>query len=94
MNNFNRSLIFSLLIVVVGGCASANYESRVEQDFGEAVREMVRLQTLDPDAEERNAGAAPAAIDGAATEKVMDTYRNRASRQESITNDIEINVGN
>ena len=80
-----------LALCVLAGCATDPTVS--EQNFGNAVRNMVRVQTYDPSTLDGGAGGEIEPADGQKLEGALETYRAAGGSTESVGQEISINVG-
>lgn len=77
-----------------GGCAW-HEPSRVEEDFGNSVRQMVQEQIYDPRAASEPAAGGPDLLDGTTADIVVDGYRGAAGeartfRQQTPNNPVPV----
>ncbi|MFT5393117.1 MAG: hypothetical protein ACI8PT_003315 [Gammaproteobacteria bacterium] len=70
----------------LAGCAPAG-PSAVEADFGASVRAMIAAQTV-------RDGTPTPTLDGKKSQKILEVYRDHASRPEAVSQDMVIGVGN
>jgi hypothetical protein len=81
-----------LALCVFGGCATD--PTLTEQNFGNSVRNMVRVQTYDPSTLDGNASDAIEPTDGQKTERTVEAYREATTGStQSVGQEISINVG-
>lgn len=94
----NRKMIatFSLFLAsaLASGCAStANTDAtRVEDDFGHSVRQMVKGQIYDPKAASKPPAEPPMGMDGVQGEAVLKTHREHVGDPNSVSDDLRIGV--
>jgi type IV pilus biogenesis protein CpaD/CtpE len=74
------------------GCA-ANDPVRVEQDFGNSVRHMVKSQIYNPEAAQNPPALPPTAFDGEKGENVLESYRGDVAKPKEVKRPITIDVG-
>ena len=73
----------ALAALVAGGCAW-HEPARVEEDFGESVRQMVQAQIHDPQTAARPAVNGPELLDGTTADISIEGYRQSASEARTI----------
>lgn len=78
------------MVLLLAGCATG--PSRVDQQFGNAVRAAVAAQTVNPEAS-RNTKA-PAGLDGAAAGATMERYEKSFVSPPPPVNVFTIGIGN
>jgi len=79
--------------VLLGGCDTTGM-TRTEEDFGNSVRHMVRMQTYNPDASLRPSTEPPTEMDGQRAGTVLETYRTEVGKPAEVQKPLVINVGN
>ena len=89
--NAMKTVFLALLAATLAGCASG--PTAVEEDFGNSVRAMIRGQTLDPAASERNGSTPPDVSDGQRAEGVLEAYRKDVSAPSEVGRGIDVRVG-
>jgi hypothetical protein len=81
-----------LAVCLLGGCA--NEETLTERNFGDSVRNMIRVQTYDASTLTNPPAEPVDGTDGQKLEGVLETYRGEnAGGTESVGNEIQISVG-
>jgi hypothetical protein len=80
-----------LALCIFGGCAADPTVS--EQNFGNSVRNMVRVQTYDPSTLDNPSEEAVEGADGQKLEGALEAYRESASTPQSATQEVSISVG-
>lgn len=83
--------VFILISVFVTGCSSTD-PTRVEADYGNSVRNMVKEQTYDPDAANNPPSEPPTSLDGGYAEEVLEAYRGDVSKPEEVRRSISIEI--
>lgn len=68
-----EKLACAAMLFAVSACSSDPV--RVEQDYGNSVRNMIKAQIADPEAARRPSTGLPGGLDGGKGEKVIDAYR-------------------
>ena len=82
-----------LTIASVGFVAGCSMDpSRVEEDFGKSVRQMVAAQIADPEAASNPDLDGPDLLDGVAGEYSVDAYRDRAKGESADSNNSGITI--
>jgi hypothetical protein len=66
---------------------------RVEQDFGNSVRNMVKGQTYNPEASRHPPVGPPEGLDGTRGNRALETYRGDVAKPEEVKQPIQINIG-
>jgi len=74
------------------GCDTTGM-SRTEEDFGNSVRHMVRVQTYNPAASSHPSTEPPTEMDAARAGAVLETYRTEVGKPADVSKPIVINVG-
>lgn len=83
----------TLAVLLAAGCASTD-PTRVEEDFGNSVRHMVREQTQNPQAAENPAMELPNGMDGQKGDVILEAFRADVARPGEVARPIKINAGN
>ena len=78
---------------LLAGCDTTGM-TRTEQDFGNSVRNMVKMQTYNPDASRQAASEPPTQMDGERAGVVLESYRTEVGKPADVQKPIVINVGN
>lgn len=82
-----------LLTMLLSGCAStANEPTRVQEDFGQSVRQMTNAQIYDPAAARKPLNEPPMGLDGVQGEAVLKTYREDVGNPDAVRDDLKIGV--
>lgn len=79
--------------VLLAGCDTTGM-TRVEEDFGNSVRHMVRVQTYNPDAAAHPSTEPPTEMDGERAGMVLDTYRSEVGKPAEVDKPLIVNIGN
>jgi type IV pilus biogenesis protein CpaD/CtpE len=79
--------------VLLAGCDTTGM-TRLEEDFGNSVRHMVRVQTYNPEAAERPSTEPPTEMDGERAGAVLEAYRTEVGKPGEVDKPLIINVGN
>lgn len=66
---------------------------RVEKDFGNSVRNMVKAQTYNPEASRHPPVDPPEGLDGTRGNRALETYRSDVAKPEVVDQPIRINIG-
>jgi ABC-type oligopeptide transport system substrate-binding subunit len=66
---------------------------RVEEDFGNSVRNMVKAQTYNPEASRHPPVDPPKRLDGTKGNRALETYRGDVARPAEVEQPIRINIG-
>ncbi len=77
---------------LLGSCTWSD-PVRVEEDFGNSVRNMIQAQTYDPDAARNPAVEPPRGIDGTKANRTLDAYRGDIGKPAEIKQPINIEIG-
>jgi hypothetical protein len=77
---------------LLAGCDTTGM-TRTEEDFGNSVRHMVRMQTYNPDASARPSTEPPTEMDGERAGAVLESYRTEIGKPADVDKPIVINVG-
>ena len=86
----NQRLIITSLMVVASAAAGCNPYPRVEAEFGESVRHMVRSQQVNPDATE----AEPVISgDGQRIDNALGVYRTDVSQPSQQQQPVTLQIG-
>ncbi len=95
MHIFNTTMILPFVAftaaVLLAGCASTD-ATRVEEDFGTSVRQMVDAQIYDPEAAKNPRKDPPMGLDGVQAEAVLDVYREHVGDPEEVTETLRIEI--
>jgi len=83
----------TLLIMLASGCSSVTEPVRVEQDFGNSVRQMIAAQTLNPMTVANPDPEPVMGLDGPKAMGVLEVYREDIPKPAEIQNVINISVG-
>lgn len=62
-------------VIVLAATACSTDPVRVEQDYGNSVRNMIEVQTANPEAARQPSAELPGGLDGARGEKVIEAHR-------------------
>jgi hypothetical protein len=89
LNISGAVLVASLLLTA---CTRSD-PVRVEQDFGNSVRNMIEAQTYNPEASRHPPVNPPEVLDGTKGNRVIETYRGDIAKPAEIDKPIQINVG-
>lgn len=81
----------ALLLATIAGCAQ-NDPVRVESDFGNSVRHMVKMQIYNPKAAENPSTTPPLVLDGPVGQQILNNYRGATGKQEAVKQPIIFNV--
>lgn len=96
MNHRTMFTVLSLLVAgaLCAGCASTAQTdaTRVEDDFGNSVRQMVKGQIYDPKAASKPPAEPPMGMDGVQGEAVLKTHREHVGDPNAIREDLRIGV--
>lgn len=92
MNTFSKNMLILLLSLTpaIQGCATP--PSKVEQTYGDSVRQMIGEQTYDHDAV--NKPITTPALDGKVGDNVLDQHRTDIAKPDQSSKDIIFNIGN
>ena len=82
-----------LLVMLATGCSSVTEPVRVEQDFGNSVRQMIAAQTLNPMTVANPDPEPVMGLDGPKAMGVLQVYREDIAKPAEIQNVINISVG-
>lgn len=85
------ALALAVLPLILTACSSG--PSRVEQNFGDSVRQMIRAQTANPDTYSNPPTQAPDETDGQMLEGALEGYRGDAGQRGSVGGALEVGVG-
>jgi type IV pilus biogenesis protein CpaD/CtpE len=66
---------------------------RVEQDYGNSVRQMIEGQIANPEAARRPSTELPGGLDGARGEKVIEAHRNPPQTGGKSSSAVQIRIG-
>ena len=89
---FHSLLAGALLLGTLSGCASTG-ETATERDFGNSVRHMTQMQTLNPLPTPPSASPTIDG-DGERVDNVLKAYRDDVAQPDDVSQDIVINLGN
>lgn len=87
-----QTTISLALILTLFGCAPGN--TRLEEAYGDAVRNMVYHQIADPQAAANPDAEPVAGLDGDKAERVLRQHDENVAKPEPVTNEIHLNIGN
>jgi type IV pilus biogenesis protein CpaD/CtpE len=85
------ALISALVPLLLTACGSQ--PSRVEQNFGNSVRQMVRAQTANPDASANPPTQATNETDGQMLEGALEGYRGDTAQRGTVGGALDVGVG-
>jgi hypothetical protein len=85
--------VSSLSAVLLATACTYSDPVRVEQDFGNSVRNMVKAQTYNPEASRHPPVDPPKTVDGTRGNRALETYRGDVARPEEVKQPIQINIG-
>lgn len=88
--NLYRVVVVAMLSAT--GCSSTD-PVRVEEDFGNSVRNMVNAQIYNPNAAKNPPAEPPLALDGEKADKVLEAYRGDVYKPEKAERPISIRIG-
>ncbi len=91
MLTIKRTLWWAIVQVVLSACTSTD-PVRVEEDFGNSVRNMIQAQTYNPDAARNPPSEPPTVLDGPKGSKVLDTYRGDVSDPQKTERPIQLDI--
>jgi hypothetical protein len=90
--NFKRIYVSSgLFMTLAVGCTSTD-PIRVEQDFGNSVRNMVQSQIYDPEAAYNPPADPPTALDGPMVGEALKSYRESVGKPSETQQDLPLNI--
>lgn len=97
MNIFNSGnpvvLMAMACVFVLSACASTDTDpTRVEQDFGRSVQQMVDGQIYDPEAARNPRKSPPKGIDGVQAEAAMEAYREHVGDPGEVTESLRMEI--
>ncbi len=92
IRNLSCIALISGLIFITGCSTTSTDPVRVEQDYGNSVRNMVQAQILDPEAAENPPEEAPTGLDGRNAEAVLKSYRGDVSKPKQVDKPVQINI--
>jgi type IV pilus biogenesis protein CpaD/CtpE len=96
MNNRTMHTVLGLLVagVLCAGCASTaeTDATRVENDFGNSVRQMVKGQIYDPKAAAKPSAEPPMGMDGVQGEAVLKTHREHVGNPNAVQEDLRLGI--
>jgi hypothetical protein len=80
--------------LMLAACASTadTDATRVEQDYGRSVRQMIDGQVYDPQAARKPATEPPMGLDGVQGEAVLKSHREHVGDPKDVDEDVRINV--
>ncbi|QBQ55878.1 hypothetical protein [Nitrosococcus wardiae] len=78
-------------LVLLLGCTSTD-PVRVEQDFGNSVRNMIQAQIYDPEAARNPPVDPPAALDGAKAGEALKEYRQDVGKPSKVEKELPLNI--
>lgn len=94
METAQRSILLGVIfsLSTLAGCAITE-PARVDEDFGNSVRNMIDAQIYNPEAARNPPTEPPLALDGPKAEKVLEVYRDDVAKPRKIEQPIRIEVG-
>ncbi len=78
-------------LLLLGGCVTSTDPTKVEDDFGKSVRQMISAQTYNPGAA-RTPAPALTGLDGVHSEAVLKTYREHVGDPQDVQQTVKIKV--
>ena len=85
--------ILSLSALITSGCGTiAGDMTKVEEDYGNSVRQMVQAQIYDPNAANFPSRQGPMSSDGDKAVRTLESYRNDIPKPESIGDEFEFEI--
>jgi type IV pilus biogenesis protein CpaD/CtpE len=91
MNRRNLSIAIWLPALLLGGCVTSTDPTKVEDDFGQSVRQMITAQTYNPNAA-RTPAPALTGLDGVHSEAVLKTYREHVGDPQDVQQTLKIQI--
>ncbi len=82
---------WAFVVGLLSGCASTD-AVRVEEDFGNSVRNMIQAQTYNPDAARNPPSEPPKVLDGTVGRRVLETYRGDVAPPRKTEQPIQLDV--
>ena len=94
MNSIRMRIWGSLLVGFLGinGCTTYHDPVRVEQDYGNSVRNMIQAQTYNPAAALNPSAVPPKGMDAPKAGAVLETYRSDVSKPQKVEQPILLNI--
>lgn len=89
---FYYSFFFTTVIVLTGCSTASTDPVRVENDFGNSVRNMVDAQKYDPDAAKTLVAEPRTGIDGVSAEHVLKDHHSSKTDGEKINEPIHLKI--
>jgi len=95
MNHTGKTLASGslLALLLTTGCAITQEPARVDEDFGNSVRNMVDAQIYNPAAAQNPPVNPPLALDGQKGQNALEAYRKDVAKPKKVEEQIQINVG-
>ncbi|MEA3411731.1 MAG: hypothetical protein U9R74_09350 [Pseudomonadota bacterium] len=81
-----------LALLLTAGCSTTQEPTRVDDDFGNSVRNMIDAQIYNHAAAQNPPVDPPLALDGQKGENVLEAYRKDVAKPKKIEERIQINV--
>jgi type IV pilus biogenesis protein CpaD/CtpE len=86
-----HKLVCAAMFLAVTACSTDPV--RVEQDYGNSVRQMIEGQIANPEAARRPSTELPGGLDGARGEKVIEAHRNPPQTGGKSSSAVQIQIG-
>jgi len=90
-NTYLAALGLAVVSLLLTACGSN--PARVEENFGNSVRQMMRAQTVNPDAASRRTTQDPSTTDGQMLEGALDAYRGESMQRGTVGGALDVGVG-
>ncbi len=87
-----RLMLWVPMALLTGCSTTAGDAVRVEEDFGNSVRQMIGAQIYNPDAAKAAATEPPRGLDGVQGEAVLKVYRERVGDPDDVDKTLRIDV--
>jgi len=94
MHNIEKTLGSGavLALLLTAGCAITQEPARVDEDFGNSVRNMVDAQIYNHAAAQNPPVDPPLALDGQKGQNALEAYRKDVAKPKKVEEQIQINV--
>lgn len=92
MLTIKRTLWWAIAVVGLLSACTSTDAVRVEEDFGNSVRNMIQAQTYNPEAARNPPSEPPTVLDGPKGGKVLDEYRGDVSDPQQTERPIQLEI--